>query len=373
VQSDVWETAQQQVVAPAAATRVLLTLRVLPSIAGGAAYFDDVSLSVPAIDSDGDLVFDAFDNCPFVPNPGQENNDAGVTTSLYLGSSASDYSNPTSDALGDACDSDADNDGIPDVDEITGYRVQLTGAGLVCNPLAAGPAGGTSVGEASGLDVVVPNAHLRPDVDGDGARDGAECKLGSDPTNRLSPSTSGCMAGAAAPCKVSVPERCPGAISPWVYATDGDEDRDGLINEGCPANDTDLDGLPDVWEGAYGGTAGSADSDGDSGTSPALRDGIEAIYLGTNAGAKDSDDDGCADQIEAVDIGGGSASDTNYRVSATDAGVIYGAANYNRAVGGSAMYNPIFDLNHDGRISATDAGIVYSTFLYNKRCSDFTP
>jgi len=104
-----------------------------------------------------------------------------------------------------------------------------------------------------------------------------------------------------------------------------------------------------------------------------LRDGGEAIYLGTSAGIKDSDGDGCVDQIEAIDIGGGLPSDPNYRISATDAGVVYAAANYNKVAGVDSGYKPVFDLNHDGRVSATDAGIVYSSALYNKRCSDFTP
>lgn len=49
------------------------------------------------VDSDGDGVGDSSDNCPSVPNPGQENLDG--------------------DALGNACDPDADNDGYTNVAE----------------------------------------------------------------------------------------------------------------------------------------------------------------------------------------------------------------------------------------------------------------
>ncbi len=55
----------------------------------------------PPTDTDGDGVPDTSDNCPFVANANQADNDL--------------------DSLGDACDPDDDNDGLSDVDEIGIY------------------------------------------------------------------------------------------------------------------------------------------------------------------------------------------------------------------------------------------------------------
>jgi CSLREA domain-containing protein len=60
----------------------------------GGAQCDMGAYEFATADTDNDGVPDATDNCPSVPNPGQENNDG--------------------DAMGDACDPDDDNDNVPD-------------------------------------------------------------------------------------------------------------------------------------------------------------------------------------------------------------------------------------------------------------------
>jgi hypothetical protein len=59
---------------------------------------DDLSVSVVAPDADGDTFADGGDNCPAVANPDQANTDGAPDG-------------------GDACDSDDDNDGIPDSED----------------------------------------------------------------------------------------------------------------------------------------------------------------------------------------------------------------------------------------------------------------
>ncbi len=93
----------------------------------------------PLVDTDGDGVFDPYDNCPAIANPTQANADF--------------------DALGDACDpttstSDSDGDGVPD-------------DGDNC-PMAANPA--QQDGDHDGLgDACDPT--VDPDTDGDGVID----------------------------------------------------------------------------------------------------------------------------------------------------------------------------------------------------------
>ncbi len=85
------------------------------------------------MDTDGDGVADIADNCPFHPNPTQTDTDG--------------------DALGNACDADDDNDGVPDSFEI-----------------------------ANGFDPL-DAADASEDADGDGFTNLEEFKADSDPND----------------------------------------------------------------------------------------------------------------------------------------------------------------------------------------------
>ncbi len=67
-------------------------------------------------DTDSDSLMDSEDNCPLLNNPDQFNSDDGrrPNGSQIPGAWAS---NPAQDPLGDACDSDNDNDSLPDSNE----------------------------------------------------------------------------------------------------------------------------------------------------------------------------------------------------------------------------------------------------------------
>lgn len=106
-------------------------------------------------DTDGDNVANTTDNCPDVSNPSQANND--------------------DDALGDACDPDDDNDGMPDEYEIT--------YGL--NPFDGADAGddADNDGLTNSQEYDAGTNPRNSDSDGDGRRDGDDV----DPLDRMNP------------------------------------------------------------------------------------------------------------------------------------------------------------------------------------------
>lgn len=159
----------------------------------------------------------AMDNCPMVPNPGQANADGNfVDTSPPYVMAIDDKTWPFTDAFGDACDTDDDNDGILDAVE--------TG-GPPC---------------ASASAATLP---LVRDSDGDRALDGAECSLGTDPAIAASvPALAACgAAGDADGDKVSNRvEFCYYGSSTGSTDSDGDLALDGA-KDGCEVGSINAD------------------------------------------------------------------------------------------------------------------------------------
>lgn len=168
-------------------------------------------------DTDGDGINDAADNCPSVPNGDQANHDGNLIDLAPYSRLFNDTTVARSDNTGDACDTDADNDGLP-------------------NSMEATP---PCLSSANATDP------LKADTDGDGVLDGAECALGYDPSDSAS--------------------RPPNAIA------SGDSDHDGLpdgfetaIGSNPSLPDTDGDGLLDGVEYKFYNTSPtSAQSDAD--------------------------------------------------------------------------------------------------------------
>lgn len=173
---------------------------------------------------DGDGIADALDNCPAVYNPGQENRDGSVNLSAY-GKSFNDATWINSDTMGDACDADDDNDGIPDSVET---------AGAPC-PSATGP-----------------TDPLKGDTDGDGVLDGAECALGTNPNDANSKPAA--PAAGTDPDHDGLSTAFENTIgtNPQVRDSDGDGLSDGVeykyYNSNPLSADSDGDGLPDAKE-----------------------------------------------------------------------------------------------------------------------------
>lgn len=174
-----------------------------------------------------------FDNCPFVANPSQTNNDGNfIDNSPPYSPSIDDRTRAYSDGLGDACDSDDDNDGLSDDSEMNGPCVST----------------------------LFPTDPLKLDTDGDRVTDGAECALGSDPASAAS----------------KPPPHAP--ANPPSPDTDGDGLTDAFeatIGTNPAVKDTDGDGLQDGWEyKGYGSNPLVVDTDGD-----VVTDGCEVASL----------------------------------------------------------------------------------------------
>jgi hypothetical protein len=152
-------------------------------------------------DTDCDGIADTTDNCVAVYNPDQLNTDRNFIDLHAFGKTFDDLTAANSDQVGDACDTDKDNDGLSNGDELN------LGPGGSAHALCPG--------------ATAPTDPLLADTDGDRVLDGAECALGTDAA----------FAGSVPPAS--------------------------------PAGDTDHDGLTDAFELTIGTDPNKVDTDGD--------------------------------------------------------------------------------------------------------------
>jgi hypothetical protein len=259
-------------------------------------------------DSDGDTAFDDIDNCPNDPNPDQANNDG--------------------DGMGDVCDPDDDNDGLPDtwedtydctdslvadadddddLDGLTHAQEYAVGADP-CDGDSDddGLSDGSLDPDGGGPIVAGPDAApADPDRDGDDVSDGP-----------LDPDDAGPI--------VAGPDNCPDDYNPAQTNTDvivnppgdslgdacdPDDDDDGILDDGdssgtigdhpCTGGNTvdcddncRLDVNPDQADGDGDGIGDVCDFDLDGDGIPDSEDNCPQDY---NPGQEDLDKDGIGD------------------------------------------------------------------------------
>ncbi|MBI5289768.1 MAG: hypothetical protein HY873_12420 [Chloroflexi bacterium] len=273
------------------------------------------------------------DNCPADANASQLNTD-----SLYQyhghGATTGDKSNPDEDMQGNACDSDDDNDEMPDATEAGLTIVPWSGT---TDPGGAGDAADSAVCAGPGIGVaplVVMNP-LDGDSDVDLVLDGRACTFRARPDLAIR-ATASCLTAPVDPDGCAQPNN--GAAGGAV----DDPDADGLFVKGgshlavesvirtmginvcrigaaepspCPTGgsatgqNSDMDG---------DGVVGTSDKDSDRDVIGALttasnvQDGVETLFYGTGAAIFDTDRDGCADGEEIADHNG------DFKVTAGD-------------------------------------------------------
>ena len=169
-------------------------------------------LVVTLDDYDNDGWKDWEDNCPTHYNPTQTNVFDGNFISNAPYYVVNDVTRARSDNIGDACDGDADNDGL------VGLPTEFNFTGPPC--LAA-------------------TDTYAFDTDGDRVFDGAECDLGTDPTNAASKPTLAQCGGTTDADGDRLMDRielCGYNTDPNIADTDGDGVRDG-----CEAVSNNMD------------------------------------------------------------------------------------------------------------------------------------
>jgi hypothetical protein len=259
----------------------------------------------------------ADDNCPTKPNPGQENND-GQRLANGAGISGSYSSNPNQDTLGDACDTDDDNDAMSDVAEL---KYMSQGGTCTLNPVDS-------------------------DYDNDHCVDGNEIQMGKNACT-ANPRLSSLDLGQTRLFRgggINVPTNTEYGGA-WAAQNDLDNTDQREKNA-----DADYSGSPPSAANSVNSKGdGGADADNDDGSNgnPAeIADIVEVCGFNTGPSKVDSDGDGCPDWVEIADVNG------DRQANITDVYVVAGMC-----VGGKPAVEPdrtIVDLNKDTQLNITD-------------------
>ncbi len=242
----------------------------------------------PFDDMDGDSVKDEDDNCPLIPNVGQDDHD--------------------SDNEGDLCDVDDDGDSVPDSSE----NCQFGELGWTSNTDSDHDGDGCrdasedddddEDGVSDGSDDCERGmlgwlSGSTTDHDGDGCQDeGEDLDDDDDHICDTSVSDGGCVLA------WSGFDRCPKGATGWISSTMNDADHDGCL-DATEDDDDDDDGFTDFndWCPNSSGTAtqgiqvGCPDFDGDGWAD------LEDEYQTEPTQWKDSDGDGWGDNTTGVE------------------------------------------------------------------------
>jgi FG-GAP-like repeat/Thrombospondin type 3 repeat len=211
----------------------------------------------PCTDTDGDGFGDpgfaatscALDDCPRVPNPGQEDADGdGVGDACDLCPAVADPSQGDADhdGIGDACDDCVDTDGDGYGDQVGGGDCSPDNCPYVPNP-GQEDADGDGVGDACDICPTVADPG-QSDADGDGVGDACDPCTDRDGDGFGEPGFAGSVCGV---------DNCPAIFNPDQEDRDGDgagdlcdpctdSDGDGFADPGAPASVCAADNCPRV-------------------------------------------------------------------------------------------------------------------------------
>ncbi len=237
----------------------------------------------------------ARDNCPSVYNPDQLNSDSHLRVggSTIPGGKAS---NPNKDKMGDACDPDNDNDGLPNA-----------------------------------VETFMSTDPLNRDSNGDHCLDGSQVLLSSNPYPQTCPtSLTVLQAGLFRACHWNTgTDRFAGAA-----AQNLDPDGDGFDCSTLPDGGVTKD--PDNDNGPLSGLDGKTE----------VNDIVEIECYNTNPANDDTDGDGCYDYVQINDVNGSGIVDVG--------DVLLVAKRAAGTVLPNVASDKIFDVNCDGKYNIGD-------------------